>query len=114
MDTTDPMQFLGMPVTVVIDRPLGSTHPRHDWKYPVNYGHVAGTRSADGAELDAYVLAVDLPCASFDGTCIAVILRSDDDDPKLVVVPRGVTLSDEDIRARVHFQERFFQSRIVR
>ena len=114
MEVTDPMQFLGVSVTVVVDRALGSTHPRHDWSYPVNYGHVPGTRSADGAELDAYVLAVGTPCASFEGTCIAVVLRSDDDDPKLVVVPRGVTLSDDEIRVQTHFQEKFFHSRIVR
>ena len=114
MEATDPMQFLGMPVKVVVDRALGSTHPRYDWSYPVNYGHVPGTRSADGAELDAYVLAVGTPCASFEGTCIAVVLRCDDDDPKLIVVPRGVTLSDEEIRIQIHFQEKFFQSRVVR
>jgi len=43
-----------------------------------------------------------------------VVLRSNDDDPKLIVVPRGVTLSDEEIRIQIHFQEKFFQSRVVR
>jgi SAM-dependent methyltransferase len=43
-----------------------------------------------------------------------VIERLDDDDDKLVLAPEGVEYSDEQIRALTDFQERFFQSRILR
>ena len=33
-------QYLGKDVKVVMDRPLGSKHPKHGFKYEVNYGFV--------------------------------------------------------------------------
>ena len=41
---------------VVIDRPRGSQHPR--WEtlvYPLDYGYLEGTSSADGGEVDVWV-----------------------------------------------------------
>lgn len=33
--------ILGMQVTGIVDRPMGSTHPTHtDIVYPINYGYV--------------------------------------------------------------------------
>ena len=111
---SDSLDFLGKAVEVVMDRPMGSRHPRYGFAYPVNYGYVPGTRSADGEELDAYVLGVDRPLASFRGVCIAVTKRLDDDDDKLVVVPQGIDIDDESIRAQTNFQEQYFTSRIER
>jgi len=103
-----------MTVTVRIDRPLGSRHPRHDdIYYPVNYGFVPGTLSPDGSELDAYVLGVFTPVETFTGECIAVIHRTNDDDDKLIVVPAGKRYSRSQIRALTEFQERFFASTII-
>ena len=48
------------------------------------------------------------------GTCLASLLRMDDDDDKLVLVPEGKHYSDEQIRALTEFQERFFSSVILR
>lgn len=40
---------------IVIDRAAGSTHPEHDWiTYPLDYGYLAGTVSADGDGLDVW------------------------------------------------------------
>lgn len=50
----------------------------------------------------------------FTGRCIAVIHRLDDDDDKLVLVPDGKEYTDDQIRALTEFQERFFQSVILR
>lgn len=113
MAFTDATTFLGHLVMVVIDRPLGSRHPQWGHVYPVNYGYVPDTPAPDGDDLDAYVLGVDAPIATFTGRCIAVIRRLDEDDDKLVVVADGRSLSDADIRARTHFQERFFRSVIT-
>jgi inorganic pyrophosphatase len=106
--------FLHQLVTVVIDRPLGSRHPRWGFAYPVNYGYVPGAPAPDGEELDAYVLGVAEPLETFNGRCIAIIQRLDDQDDKLVLVPDGLTLTDAAIRALTHFQEQYFNSVIVR
>ena len=36
-------QYLGKEVSIIIDRPLGSKHPKHGFVYEVNYGYVSGT-----------------------------------------------------------------------
>ena len=110
----DALDYVNTSVRVIIDRPIGSAHPAHGFVYPVNYGCVPGTISGDGEELDAYVLGVAEPLAEFEGQCIAVIQRADDDDDKLVLVRPGTRLSDELIVELVRFQERFFASRVVR
>lgn len=110
----EPVNFWEKIVRVVIDRPLGSRHPEHGFIYLLNYGFVPGTQAPDGEELDAYVLGVFEPLAEFEGRCIAVIHRLDDDDDKLVLAPSGKVYSDEQIRALIEFQERFFVSEIIR
>ena len=107
-------RLLGQVVTVTIDRPMGSRHPKHGFVYPVNYGYVAAVIAPDGDELDAYLLGVHQPVESAKGIVIAVVHRRDDDDDKLVVVLEGVTLDDAEIKAAVDFQERFFASDVVR
>lgn len=106
--------FIGRRVHVNIDRPLGSHHPQHGFFYPVNYGCLPGVPAPDGDDLDAYVLGVVQPLERFEGVCIAVIHRLDDADDKLVVVPPGVEMSDEQIREQTEFQEQFFTSEIIR
>jgi len=40
---------------IVIDRPKNSCHPRYpDFIYPVNYGYLDGTTSADGGGIDVW------------------------------------------------------------
>ena len=94
--------------------PLGSKHPKHGFAYKANYGFVPGTKAPDGEELDAYVLGVSEPLETFEGTCIAIVHRKDDDDDKLVVVPEGVEMSDEQIMNAVAFQEKWFDSSVIR
>lgn len=108
------LQFLGKPVIVKMDRPLGSKHPKHGFTYPVNYGYISDTISGDGEELDAYVLGVSEPLDEFVGECIAIIHRTNDDDDKLIVVPMGGGFSDEQIRIAIDFQEQYFKSEIIR
>ena len=112
---TKAADFLGTTVSVTIDRPLSSKHPKHGFAYELNYGFIPGTLSPDGEELDAYVTGVDEPLGSFSGVCIAVIHRTNDDDDKLVMIPEGAAIpSDEEIRSATHFQEQFFESEILR
>ena len=106
--------YLGKKVIVKIDRPLGTNHPTHDFLYPLNYGYIPNTISADGEELDAYVLDVSEPLEEFEGECIAIIHRTNDDDDKLIIVPIGHNLTDKEIFDSVKFQEQYFESIIIR
>lgn len=106
--------YLGQTVSVVMDRPLGSKHPKHGFIYPVNYGYIPNTISGDGEELDAYVLGVQEPINKFTGKCIAIIHRTDDNDDKLIIVPEGIDLSNEEIEKEVAFQEKWFHHIIIR
>ena len=96
-EKTNASDFLGKIVQVTIDRPLNSKHRKYGWSYELNYGFVPNTKSGDNEELDAYVLGVNIPLETFTGRCIAVIHRTNDDDDKLVLVPDGEELTDEQI-----------------
>ena len=106
--------YLGKTISIKIDRPFGSKHPKHGFIYPVNYGYVPNTVSGDGEELDAYLLGVFKPVDEFEGDCIAIIHRTNDDDDKLVVVPKGKDYSDDAINALTEFQEQYFEHIIIR
>lgn len=93
---------------VIIDRPIGYCHPEWDLIYEVNYGYIPDTLAPDGEELDAYVLGVDKPVDKFEGKCIAIIQRLNDDDDKLVVVPDNISYTSEQIKEMTNFQEKFF------
>lgn len=107
-------EYIGKIVNVKIDRKLGSKHPKHGFIYPLNYGFIPNTISGDGEELDAYILGTFEPVDNFQGRCIAIIHRTNDNDDKLIVVPDGKEYIDEQIEALVEFQERFFKHVIIR
>jgi len=106
--------LLNKNVSVVIDRPLKSLHPKHGFEYMANYGYIEGIIAPDGEELDAYFLGVAKPLETATGIVIAIIHRTDDDDDKLIVVPDGIKLSDDEIEKAVEFQEKWFKHMIVR
>jgi len=106
--------YLNKIVRVKIDRPLNSFHPKYNFKYELNYGFIENTISGDGEELDAYVIGVNNPVDEFEGFCIAVIHRLNDDDDKLIVAPSDFTVSDEEIEKLTSFQEKWFSHIIVR
>ena len=105
--------MLGKIVKVIVDRPLGTYHPKHtDIYYSVNYGYIEGVMAADGEEQDAYILGVNEPIKEFSGKIIAIIHRFDDIEEKWVVVPEGAFFSKDEIMQQVHFQEQFFRTEI--
>ena len=107
--------ILGETVRGIVDRPLGSRHPRHpEMVYPVNYGYIPGVIGGDGEEQDAYVLGTDRPINEFEGTVIAVYHRLNDNEDKWIVSLDGNDYSDNEILAAIHFQEQFFQGRLIR
>ena len=105
---------IGRTVTVTVDRPLGSYHPKHkDIYYSVNYGYIEGVMAGDGEEQDAYILGVDEAVESFTGKVITVVHRNDDVEDKWVVVPDGLMLTREEIWEKIYFQEKYFDCEIV-
>lgn len=110
----DAKKYLNKTVKVVMDRKLGTCHPKHKFIYTVNYGYIPYTVTGDNEELDAYVLGVFEPLEEFEGKVIAVIHRINDNDDKLVVVPHDKNYSDDQIRALTEFQEKWFRSEIIR
>lgn len=108
-------KYLGKKVRVVIDRPIGAKHPKHGFRYKANYGYLPGATAPDGEELDVYYLGVEKPLKEAEGRCVAIIHRLDDDDDKLVVVPpEKENMSNEEIKKAVHFQEKWFKSKVIR
>jgi inorganic pyrophosphatase len=107
-------QFLGKEVNVVIDRPLGSSHPKHGFIYEVNYGFLPGVIAPDGEELDVYYLGTDHAVDKANGVVKAIIHRLEDDDDKLVVMSKETTMTDEEIESAILFQEKWFKHVLVR
>lgn len=107
----DPAEWLGRSVRVVIDRSLRSLHPSGTFRYEHNYGFIPGFIAADGEELDAYVLGPTEPLDEYVGTVIAVVLRDDDIDDKLVVGDARDWTADI-VTESIRFQEQFFGSTV--
>ena len=107
------MPKIGDTVTIKMDRPIGTVHPKHpDLVYPINYGYVPGLMAPDGEEQDAYVLGVDEPLEEFTGRLIAVIHRFDDVEEKWVLAPEGMSFSREQIEELTRFQEQYYHTEV--
>lgn len=114
VSSMDLKRLLGESVTVIIDRPLGTTHPNHnDIIYPVNYGYIENIFAGDGEEQDAYILGVDEKLNIFKGIVIAIIHRNDDVEDKLVVAPNNMKFTSKEIMEKVNFQEQYFNTDII-
>ena len=105
-------QYLGKKVSLVIDQPYGTYYKSA--LYEANYGYIPGTVAPDGEGLDAYFLGPKEPLETAEGVVIAIIHRLDDDDDKLIVVPEGIIMTDEEINTAVNFREKFFKHEIIR
>lgn len=54
------------------------------------------------------------PVTEYEGKCIAIIHRTNDNDDKLVIVPTNKNYTDEAIDALIEFQEQYFEHIIIR
>ena len=106
--------YLGMLVTVTIDRPIGFHHVTKGihLDYTVNYGFLPGVTGGDGEEQDVYILGVAQPLETFAGKIIGVVRRNDDNEDKFVAAPEGMIFTAEQIEKEIHFVEKYFDSRI--
>ena len=114
MEKVNAKDYLGKEVSIKIDRPLGTRHPKHGFMYMINYGFIPNTVSGDGEELDAYLVGEFEPVEKSSGKVIAIIHRINDDDDKLIVSKDGKDYSDDAIMALTEFQEKYFESIIIR
>lgn len=70
--------------TLKIDRPKGSAHPRYpDFLYPLDYGYLEGTTSADGAGIDVWIGS--LPEKQVTALLCTVDLEKRDTEIKLLL-----------------------------
>lgn len=106
--------LMGRTVEILIDRPIGHIHVTKGitLHYTINYGYLPGVTGGDGEEQDVYILGVSKPLETFTGRIIAAVLRSDDNEDKLVAAPDGMSFSVEQIAEAIHFVEKYFDSRI--
>lgn len=55
-----------MLVQVIVDRPLGSYHPKYkNLCYTINYGYVPNIIAGDNEFQDAYILGIEEPILEF-------------------------------------------------
>lgn len=101
----------------MIDRPIGTKHPKYKSTiYPINCGFIPKTISGDGREVDVYVLGVTetlKPFTEIEVDIIALIIRDDDAEDKLVGSAIDAKFSESEILNQLEFQEKFFHSRVI-
>ena len=105
--------YLGKTVNIKVDRPIGSTHPKHPGLiYPINYGYIPNVFGGDGKELDVYLLGIDVPVKEYTARIIGIVHRHNDKEDKLVAAPEGLNFDPNKISETVYFQERYYESEI--
>lgn len=107
-------RFLHKEVDVIIDRPIGYHHVKNSKTivYPINYGYISGVLGGDEEELDVYVIGVDEPIQTFHGKVIAVAIRENDVEDKLIACPLNKNYSLDEIKSFVAFREKDYISHI--
>ncbi|HQM97372.1 MAG TPA: GrpB family protein [Clostridia bacterium] len=103
--------YLGKTVTVTVDRPMGSKHPKfNESVYPVNYGYIDGITAGDNELQDAYIVGVKEPLVSFTGIVTGVVYRKDDVEDKWVVAPVKSVFNQAEIAEAVYTFEKYFDT----
>lgn len=111
----DYSEIIGKTISGKVDRPLGSSHPRHpDMVYPINYGYAEGIFAGDGAEQDVYIFGSARPLQEFTGKVIAVYHRFNDVEDKWIISLDNSDIPDEKILGDISFQEQFFYGKLYR
>lgn len=82
--------------------------------YSVNYRYVVGIIAGDGAEQDVFIFGTEELIDHFEGKVIAVYHRFNDVEDKWIVSVDGKDYSDDEILARIAFQEQYFYGVLCR
>ena len=105
--------LLGKEIDIVMDRPLGTIHPKHkEIVYPINYGYIDGFYVGDNEYQDVYILGEDKPLKTYHGRVVAIVHRFDDNEDKLVVYNHG-NISADQIEEAIEFQKKYFKHEII-
>ncbi len=105
--------YLGKTVDIRIDRPIGSSHPKHpELIYPINYGYISGVLGGDGEELDVYLLGVDKPVTEYNAKIIGIAHRENDIEDKLIAAPADMVFRQNEIAEIINFQEQYYKTTI--
>ena len=109
--------YLGRLVRIEIDRPIRYVHHKENSDrvlvYPINYGYIPNVLGGDGEELDVFLLGVGEPVRTYRGRIVGIVLRADDMEDKLIMAPEGMTPTVAEMTESVHFQEKYYDSRVV-
>ncbi len=83
---------------LVLDRPKGTSHPRYpEFIYPLDYGYLEGTSSADGGGIDVWAGSLDR--GTITGIVATVDLTKRDTELKILL---GCTKSEMETIYRFH------------
>lgn len=94
----------------VIDRPKDSKHPRYPtFTYPLDYGYLAGTASADGEGIDIW--RGSDTAQRFDAVFCTVDLFKRDSEVKLLI---GCTEDEKQIIMQFYNDNEFMKGVLVR
>jgi inorganic pyrophosphatase len=89
---------------VIIDRPKGTKHPKHNFIYEVDYGYLANTQSPDGGGIDVW------RGTSKDQVCDAIICTVDlmkkDSEIKILI---GCNEAEKEIIMKFHNEKEFMK-----
>lgn len=104
--------YLGKTVEIGIDRPVGYVHHKGEKTlvYPINYGYIPNVLGGDGEELDVYLLGVSEPLETAECRVIGIVHREDDVEDKLIAAPIGMEFTEEEMRAAIDFQEKYYRT----
>jgi hypothetical protein len=111
-DGVDRKYYLGKSISVLVDRPIGSKD--FGCVFPVNCGFIPINFYGKYVEMTTYILGVETPLHIYKGVAKAVIHRLDEDKDFLVVMPKEVEMTDQQIRQKVSFQEQNHKFEIYR
>ena len=108
-------ELIGQEVTIYIDRPIGTRHTKYkDIVYPINYGYIKEIIAADNEYQDAYLIGVEETVEVYKGKVYVIIERENDNEDKLIIVPKNMGFSIEEIKEKIDFQEKYFRYKIVK
>jgi inorganic pyrophosphatase len=95
---------------IIIDRPKGSRHPRYpDLIYPVDYGYLDGTSSADGGGIDVW--RGSDPGERIDAIICTIDLKKKDSEIKILI---GCTEEEKKTVYDFHNENEFMKGIMIR
>jgi inorganic pyrophosphatase len=105
---------IGKTFEVIIDRPIGTEHPKHKGLYyPINYGEIESIIGGNGECQDVYIVDAGKPLKKAKVKSIAVIFRENDDETKWVGIIGDKIPTQDEVRSAIQFQEKYYDIRII-